>query len=236
MRTIALLVAAPALVVSNCHGPLRRTNTDHASCERQGGSRSEPTANDAGCLTMWIPKAEKPCCSSLRPARRCCSIPAPAATTTAISSASWRVIGAAKLQQNQLDHVIVSHYHGDHSGNLAELSCQDPDSAPARSWAMGRPGSTGPAFAAYLAARERLHVSTPSRAPGSRSPGLDVTRRVERRRSDCEPRFRNGRRRSAESVVQATSHPDCRIPRRRTTRCWERSSGLETSRCSTLRI
>ena len=36
------------------------------------------------------------------------------------------VIGAAKLQQNQLDHVIVSHYHGDHSGNLAELAGKIP--------------------------------------------------------------------------------------------------------------
>jgi competence protein ComEC len=85
------------------------------------------------------------------------------------------VIGAAKLQQNQLDHVIVSHYHGDHSGNLAELAAKIPirhlyDHGP---WAVQ--GSTGPAFSAYLAARERLHVSTPK--PGTRIPiaGFDVT-------------------------------------------------------------
>src|SRR4029450_13576348 len=85
------------------------------------------------------------------------------------------VIGAAKLQQNQLDHVIVSHYHGDHSGNLAELAAKIPlrhlyDHGP---WAVQ--GGPGPGFPALSAARERLHVSTPK--PGTRIPitGFDVT-------------------------------------------------------------
>jgi beta-lactamase superfamily II metal-dependent hydrolase len=85
------------------------------------------------------------------------------------------VIKAANLRQNQLDYVIVSHYHGDHSGNLAELAARIPirrlyDHGP---WAVQ--GSTTPAFAAYVAARERLNASTPK--PGTRIPitGLDVT-------------------------------------------------------------
>jgi len=84
------------------------------------------------------------------------------------------VIKAANLQQNQLDYVIVSHYHGDHSGNLAELAARIPirrlyDHGP---WAVQ--GSTTPAFASYVAARERLHVETPK--PGTKIPitGLDV--------------------------------------------------------------
>ncbi len=85
------------------------------------------------------------------------------------------VIQAANLPEKQLDHVIVSHYHGDHFGNLADLAAKIPirhlyDHGP---WAVQ--GSTGAAFAAYLAARERLHVSTPR--PGTRIPisGVEVT-------------------------------------------------------------
>jgi len=85
------------------------------------------------------------------------------------------VIKAANLPENQLDYVIVSHYHGDHFGNLAELAAKIPirhlyDHGP---WAVQ--GSMGAPFGAYLAARERLHVTIPR--AGARIPisGLDVT-------------------------------------------------------------
>ena len=77
----------------------------------------------------------------------------------------------------QLDHVIVSHYHGDHVGNAAELSKR----LPIRHFydhggytVEGQPNRRA-AFDSYLAVRPTVHVTTPK--PGSRIPitGFDFT-------------------------------------------------------------
>jgi competence protein ComEC len=77
----------------------------------------------------------------------------------------------------QLDHVIVSHYHGDHVGNAAELSRRLPirhfyDHGP---WtAEGQPNRRA-AFDSYLAVRPTAHATVPK--PGSKIgvTGFDFT-------------------------------------------------------------
>ena len=87
------------------------------------------------------------------------------------------VIKAANLPTQQLDHVIVSHYHGDHVGNAGALA----DKLPIRNyydhggWTAELQTNRAAAFNNYLPIRQKAHVTVPK--PGSKIPiaGLDVT-------------------------------------------------------------
>ncbi len=87
------------------------------------------------------------------------------------------VIKAANLPVQQLDHVIVSHYHGDHAGNAAALA----DKLPIRNfydhggWSVELQTNRAVAFNAYREIRRKAHVVVPK--PGSKIPisGFDVT-------------------------------------------------------------
>src|SRR6266705_1193695 len=87
------------------------------------------------------------------------------------------VIKAANLPIQQLDHVIVSHYHGDHAGNAAALA----DKLPIRNfydhggWSVELQTNRAVAFNAYRQIREKAHVIVPK--PGTKIPitGFDVT-------------------------------------------------------------
>ena len=87
------------------------------------------------------------------------------------------VIKAANPTVQQLDHVIVSHYHGDHAGNAAALA----DKLPIRNfydhggWTVELQSNRSAAFNAYRPIREKAHVTVPK--PGVRIPitGFDVT-------------------------------------------------------------
>src|SRR6266516_1125639 len=71
------------------------------------------------------------------------------------------VIKAANLPVEQLDHVIVSHYHGDHAGNVAALA----DKLPIRNyydhggWTVELQAARATAFNAYREIREKAHVT-----------------------------------------------------------------------------
>src|SRR5215813_6552237 len=87
------------------------------------------------------------------------------------------VIKAANMPVQQLDHVIVSHYHGDHAGNAAALA----DKLPIRNfydhggWSVELQTNRAAAFNAYRQIREKAHVVVPK--PGARIPitGFEVT-------------------------------------------------------------
>src|SRR3989449_8513052 len=87
------------------------------------------------------------------------------------------VIKTANLAIQQLDHVIVSHYHGDHAGNAAAVA----DKLPIRNfydhggWTVELQSNRSAAFNAYRPIREKAHVIVPK--PGARIPitGFDVT-------------------------------------------------------------
>jgi len=87
------------------------------------------------------------------------------------------VMKAANLPIQQLDHVIVSHYHGDHAGNAAALA----DRLPIRNfydhggWTVELQTNRAAAFNAYRQIREKAHVTVPK--PGSKIPitGFDVS-------------------------------------------------------------
>src|SRR5438132_9472001 len=87
------------------------------------------------------------------------------------------VIKVANLPIEQLDHVIVSHYHGDHAGNAAALA----DKLPIRNfydhggWTVELQTNRAAAFNAYRPIRDKAHVVVPK--PGARIPitGFDVT-------------------------------------------------------------
>ena len=87
------------------------------------------------------------------------------------------VIKAANLPIQQLDHVIVSHYHGDHAGNAAALA----DKLPIRNfydhggWSVELQTNRAVAFNGYRQIREKAHVTVPK--PGTKIPitGFDVT-------------------------------------------------------------
>src|SRR5262249_8694459 len=87
------------------------------------------------------------------------------------------VIKAANPPIPQLDHVIVSHYHGDHAGNAAALA----DKLPIRNfydhgrWTVELQTNRAAAFNTYRPIREKAHVTTPK--PGARIPskGFEVT-------------------------------------------------------------
>src|SRR2546427_3502991 len=75
----------------------------------------------------------------------------------------------------QLDYVIVSHYHGDHVGNAAELANRLPirhflDHGP---FSVGLQPNRAAPFNAYLTVREKARASVPK--PGDKNPvaGLD---------------------------------------------------------------
>ncbi len=77
----------------------------------------------------------------------------------------------------QLDYVIVSHYHGDHVGNAAELANRLPirhfiDHGP---YSVELQPNRSAAFVSYLQVRDRAHASVAK--PGEKIPvaGLDVT-------------------------------------------------------------
>jgi competence protein ComEC len=76
----------------------------------------------------------------------------------------------------QLDYVIVSHYHGDHVGNAAELANRLPvrhfiDHGP---YTVELQPNRSAAFVAYLDVRQKAHASVAK--PGEKIPveGLDV--------------------------------------------------------------
>src|SRR5438132_2446351 len=87
------------------------------------------------------------------------------------------VIKVANLPIQQLDHVIVSHYHGDHAGNAAALA----DKLPIRNfydhggWTVELQSNRSTAFNAYRPIRDKAHVTVPK--PGAKIPitGFDVT-------------------------------------------------------------
>lgn len=76
----------------------------------------------------------------------------------------------------QLDYVIVSHYHGDHVGNAAELANRLPirHFIDHGAYSVELQPNRSAAFLAYLQVRERAHASVPK--PGDKIPvaGLDV--------------------------------------------------------------
>ena len=77
----------------------------------------------------------------------------------------------------QLDHVIVSHYHGDHVGNAAELSRRLPirHFYDHGGWTVEGQPNRRAAFDGYLAVRATAHATVPK--PGTRIPvtGFDFT-------------------------------------------------------------
>ena len=80
----------------------------------------------------------------------------------------------------QLDHVVVSHYHGDHVGNAAELAKRFPirHYYDHGAWTVQlRPNAAGNlgAFDDYMAVRAKAHATVPK--PGTKIPvtGFDFT-------------------------------------------------------------
>ena len=89
------------------------------------------------------------------------------------------VLKQAAVEQ-QLDHVVVSHYHGDHVGNAAELSKRVPirHYYDHGAWTVQlRPNAAGNlgAFDDYMAVRAKAHATVPK--PGTKIPvtGFDFT-------------------------------------------------------------
>jgi beta-lactamase superfamily II metal-dependent hydrolase len=79
--------------------------------------------------------------------------------------------------EQQLDHVIVSHYHGDHAGNAAELSRRFPIKHfwDHGGWVVEGQPNRRAAFDTYMSIRNTANVTVPK--PGMKIPmaGLDVT-------------------------------------------------------------
>jgi len=79
--------------------------------------------------------------------------------------------------EQQLDQVIVSHYHGDHVGNAAELSRRFPIKHfwDHGGWTVEGQPNRRAAFDSWAAVRNSANVTVPK--PGARIPmtGLDVT-------------------------------------------------------------
>jgi beta-lactamase superfamily II metal-dependent hydrolase len=88
-----------------------------------------------------------------------------------------RIMAALKLANvTVLDYVVITHYHGDHAGNAAELASRIPirhfiDHGP---YTVELQPNRVAAFAAYQPVREKAHAITAK--PGDRIPiaGLDV--------------------------------------------------------------
>jgi competence protein ComEC len=79
--------------------------------------------------------------------------------------------------EQQLDHVVVSHYHGDHVGNAAELSRRFPirHFYDHGGWTVEGQTNRRTAFDGYLPVRERARATVPR--PGTKIPiaGFDFT-------------------------------------------------------------
>ena len=79
--------------------------------------------------------------------------------------------------EQQLDHVIVSHYHGDHVGNAAELSKRIPvrHFYDHGGWTVEGAPTRRAAFDTWAAVRPTTHVTVPR--PGTKIPvtGFDFT-------------------------------------------------------------
>jgi beta-lactamase superfamily II metal-dependent hydrolase len=86
------------------------------------------------------------------------------------------IVKRAGVEQ-QLDHVIVSHYHGDHAGNAAELSKRFPirHFYDHGGWTVEGQPNRRTAFDSYVPVREKAHVTVPR--PGTKIPvtGFDFT-------------------------------------------------------------
>src|SRR5229473_4253829 len=100
-----------------------------------------------------------------------------AASTPPITRDADRITAVLKLANvTVLDYVVVTHYHGDHAGNAAELANRIPirhfiDHGPYT--VELQPNRSG-AFVSYQPVREKAHAITAK--PGDRIPiaGLDV--------------------------------------------------------------
>jgi competence protein ComEC len=100
-----------------------------------------------------------------------------AASTPPITRDADRITTVLKLTNvTVLDYVVVTHYHGDHAGNAAELASRIPirhfiDHGPYT--VELQPNRSG-AFVSYQPVREKAHAITAK--PGDRIPiaGLDV--------------------------------------------------------------
>jgi len=100
-----------------------------------------------------------------------------AASTPPITRDADRITTVLKLANvTVLDYVVVTHYHGDHAGNAAELASRIPirhfiDHGPYT--VELQPNRSG-AFVSYQPVREKAHAITAK--PGDRIPiaGLDV--------------------------------------------------------------
>ena len=79
--------------------------------------------------------------------------------------------------EQQLDHVIISHYHGDHVGNAAELSRRIPIRRfyDLGGWTVEGAPNRRAAFDTWATVREKAHVTVPK--PGTKIPvtGFDFT-------------------------------------------------------------
>ena len=86
------------------------------------------------------------------------------------------IVKQAAVEQ-QLDHVVVSHYHGDHVGNAAELSKRFPirHFYDHGGWTVEGQPNRRTAFETYIPVREKAHVTVPK--PGTKIPvsGFDFT-------------------------------------------------------------
>ncbi len=95
----------------------------------------------------------------------------------AITRDADRIMAVLKLANiGVLDYVVVTHYHGDHVGNAAELAARIPirhfiDHGP---YTVELQPAMAAGFAAYQPVREKAHATTAK--PGDRIPitGLDV--------------------------------------------------------------
>src|ERR1700732_782618 len=75
-----------------------------------------------------------------------------------------------------LDYVVITHYHGDHAGNAAELASRIPirhfiDHGP---YTVALQPNRSGAFVSYQPVRERAHTIVPRPGDKIAIPGLDV--------------------------------------------------------------
>jgi competence protein ComEC len=104
-------------------------------------------------------------------------MPPAAANTPGVTRDADRIMAVLKLANvSVLDYVVITHYHGDHAGNAAELAHRIPilhfvDHGP---YSVEMNAGRDAAFLTYLAVREHAHALTAK--PGDRIPveGLDV--------------------------------------------------------------
>jgi len=103
--------------------------------------------------------------------------PAAEANAAGVTRDADRIMAVLKLANvNVLDYVVITHFHGDHAGNAAELAHRIPirhfvDHGP---YTVEMNAGRDAAFLSYLPVREHAHAITAK--PGDRIPvdGLDV--------------------------------------------------------------